>query len=108
MIQEIETRWRYVLALFGGLLAGGYIGSMLATIYVVVARKESVATIDPLQPFFLRYSWATLEASPAILQSAFLITGAVTFALTAVGVAGVYRGSLTQYDDAHFQSKSEI
>ncbi len=108
MIQDIETRWRYVLALFGGLLAGGYIGSMLATIYVVVARKESVATIDPLQPFFLRYSWATLEASPAILQSAFLIAGAVTFALTAVGVAGVYRGSLTQYDDAHFQSKSEI
>lgn len=108
MIQDIETRWRYVLAAVGGLLAGSYIGSMLATIYVILARREDIATIDPLEPFFLRYSWATLEAYPDILQVALLITGSVTIALTTIGVAGVYRGSLTQYDNTHFQSKAEI
>lgn len=108
VIQSIETRWRYVLALAGGLLAGGYTGSMLATIYVVIARKESLSTLDPLAPYFLRYSWANLESTPSILQSALIITAAIAFALTLVGVAGVYRGSLTQYDDAHFQNKREI
>ena len=87
MIQDIETRWRYVLAAVGGLLAGSYIGSMLATIYVILARREDIATIDPLEPFFMRYSWATLEAYPDILQVALLITGSVTIALTTIGVA---------------------
>lgn len=108
MIQNLETRWRYVLAFVAGIVAGGYIGSMLATVFVVVARKESTSTIDPLEPFFLRYSWATLEATPELLQVALLIMGGTMFALIALGVTGVYRGSLTQYDDAHFQSRSEI
>lgn len=108
MIQGLETRWRYLFATLGGLIAGTYIGAMIATIFVVVARKESVNSIDPLQPWFLRYSWAALQANEAILQTALAVTGGTAAVLTAIGVAGVYRGSLTQYDDAHFQSRAEI
>lgn len=108
MIQDMETKWRYLLALVGGLLAGGYIGSMLATIYVMLAKRVNLNTIDPLSPWFLEYPWATMQYTPEILQTALLITIGTTFAFCAIGIAGVYRGSLTQYDDAHFQSKAEI
>ena len=40
--------------------------------------------------------------------AALIITGAVTVALTLVGLAGVHRGRLNQYDDAHFQSRREL
>lgn len=108
MIHDIDTRWRYVLAGAGGVAVGLYVGAMLATIYVVIAFHGDVNTISPLEPFFLRYPWPTLSAAPQVLQPALLITGGFAAALTAIGVGGVYRGSLTQYDDAHFQSRAEI
>ena len=108
MIQNLETGWRYALAALGGLIAGTYIGAMIATIFVMVMRKEDVTTIDPLQPWFIRYSWASMQANGALLQTALLITCGTALVLTLIGVAGVYRGTLTQYDNAHFQSKSEI
>lgn len=108
MIQGMETRWRYVLAVLAGVLAGGYIGSMIATIYVVLAKRGDLNSIGPLDPWFLRYSWTSMQATPDLLNGALIITSAITAALTIVGVAGVYRGSLTKYDDAHFQSKREM
>ncbi|MCA0941924.1 type IV secretory system conjugative DNA transfer family protein [Salipiger pacificus] len=108
MIQNLDTAWRYPLAVIGGLLAGGYIGAMLATIYGALVFRESLSSLDPLEPWFLRWSWPTLQANPDALQVIFLINGLVALSLVAVGVAGVYRGRLTSYDDAHFQSRREM
>jgi len=108
MLSNFESPWRYPVALVLGLLTGLYVGGMLATIYVILAFRESLDTLDPLQPWFFRYPWAELAARPALLQSALIITGSVTAALVLVGLAGVHRGRLNQYDDAHFQTKREM
>lgn len=108
MLSNLETRWRYPVALAAGLLIGLYVGGMLATIYVILAFRESLDTLDPLQPWFIRYAWADMAARPPLLQSALIITGSVTAALVLVGLAGVHRGRLNQYDDAHFQTKREM
>ena len=108
MLSNLESAWRYPLAVALGLVTGIYIGGMLATIYVIVAFRENLDTLSPLGLWFFRYPWADLEARPATLQSALIITGAVTVALTLVGLAGVHRGRLNQYDDAHFQTKREL
>jgi len=75
---------------------------------VIVAFRENLDTLSPLGLWFIRYPWADLEARPATLQGALIITGAVTIALTLVGLAGVHRGRLNQYDDAHFQTRREL
>jgi type IV secretion system protein VirD4 len=108
MLSNLEAAWRYPLAVALGLVTGLYIGGMLATIYVIVAFRESLDTLSPLGIWFFRYPWADLEARPATLQGALIITGAVTVALTLVGLAGVHRGRLNQYDDAHFQTRREL
>lgn len=108
MLNSLETAWRYPIALVFGLLVGVYVGGMVATIYVILAFRQSIDTLDPLSPWFIRYPWAELAARPAVLEGALIITASVTLALTLVGLAGVYRGRLNQYDDAHFQSKREM
>jgi type IV secretion system protein VirD4 len=108
MLSNFETAWRYPAAIALGLIAGLYIGSMLATIYVVVAFRESLDTLNPVVPWFFRYPWADLAARPSILKGALIITGSVTAALILVGLAGVHRGRLNQYDDAHFQTRREL
>ena len=108
MLNSFESAWRYPVALVFGLLVGIYVGGMLATIYVIVAFRQSLDTLDPLKPWFIRYSWADLAARPSVLEGALIITGSVALALTIVGLAGVYRGRLNQYDDAHFQTKREM
>ncbi len=108
MIQDLETPWRYSLAGLGGLICGGYIGTMLATVLIMFVREGSVHAMDPLEPFFLRYSWASLQADQDLLQTAYLIVGVTVAGFMALGISGVYRGSLTQYDNAHYQSKKEI
>ncbi|OYX41278.1 MAG: hypothetical protein B7Z02_16285 [Rhodobacterales bacterium 32-67-9] len=108
MLSNLESAWRYPLAVALGLVTGLYIGGMLATVYVIVAFRENLETLSPLGLWFLRYPWADLEARPATLQGALIITGAVTIALTLVGLAGVHRGRLNQYDDAHFQTRREL
>ncbi|OYX37750.1 MAG: hypothetical protein B7Y91_01415 [Rhodobacterales bacterium 32-64-14] len=86
MLSNLDTAWRYPLTAF----------------------RESLDTLSPMGPWFLRYAWADLAARPSVLQGALIITGAVTVALTLVGLAGVHRGRLNQYDDAHFQSRREL
>ena len=108
MLSNLESAWRYPLAVALGLVTGLYIGGMLATIYVIVAFRENLDTLSPLGLWFFRYPWADLEARPATLQGALIITGAVSIALTLVGLAGVHRGRLNQYDDAHFQTRREL
>ena len=58
MLSNLDTAWRYPLALLLGLLTGLYIGGMLATIYVMTAFRESLDTLSPIGPWFLRYAWA--------------------------------------------------
>ena len=54
MLSNLDTAWRYPLALLLGLLTGLYIGGMLATIYVITAFRESLDTLSPMGPWFLR------------------------------------------------------
>lgn len=108
MLANLDTGWRYPLAAFLGLATGLYIGGMLATLYVMLAFGERLESLGPLDLWFLRYPWAILAARPATLHGALIITGAVTAALTIVGLAGVHRGRLNQYDNAHFQTRREM
>ena len=75
MLSNFETAWRYPAAIALGLIAGLYIGGMLATIYVIVAFRESLDTLNPVVPWFFRYPWADLAARPSILKGALIITG---------------------------------
>ena len=68
MLSNLDTAWRYPLALLLGLLTGLYVGGMLATIYVITAFRETLDTLSPLGPWFLRYAWADLAARPSVLQ----------------------------------------
>lgn len=108
MIQNVQSAWRYPAAVVGGLVSGGYVGAMAATIYVMIAMKEALATLKLTEPWFVRYSLSMLEGWPEVLYTALLITAAVPIAFIAIGVSGVYRGALTTYDTAHWQSKAEI
>ncbi len=65
MLSNLDTAWRYPLALLLGLLTGLYIGGMLATIYVITAFRESLDTLSPMGPWFLRYAWADLAERPS-------------------------------------------
>jgi type IV secretion system protein VirD4 len=51
MLSNLDTAWRYPLALLLGLLTGLYIGGMLATIYVITAFRESLDTLSPMGPW---------------------------------------------------------
>ena len=42
MLNSLETRWRYVLATAAGIIAGGYIGSMVATAYYMLIRGQDL------------------------------------------------------------------
>ena len=108
MIQSLESRWRYPLALTIGGGAGFYIGAMLATIYVMFVFGEDLNTIDFLNPWLLKYPQGQMAATPAILQTAWLITLVPTVLLAVTGMTSAYRGGLTRYDDAHFQTRSEL
>ena len=65
MLNSFESAWRYPIALIFGLLVGVYVGGMLATIYVILAFRQSLDTLDPLSPWFIRYPWADLARSHA-------------------------------------------
>ena len=73
MLSNFETGWRYPAAIALGLIAGLYIGGMLATIYVIVAFRESLDTLNPVVPWFFRYPWADLAARPSILKGALFL-----------------------------------
>ena len=108
MIQSLESKWRYPLALAIGAAAGFYIGAMLATIYVMVVFGEDLNRIDFLNPWLLKYPQGQMAATPAILQTAWLITLVPTVLFAVTGLTSAYRGGLTRYDDAHFQTRSEL
>ena len=108
MIQSIDGAWRYPLALTVGVGAGFYIGAMLATIYVMFVFGENLDTIDYLDPWLLKYTQARMSANPAILQTAWLITAVPTVLLGLTGITSAWRGGLTNYDDAHFQTRREL
>lgn len=108
MIQSMDSVWRYPLALTVGVGAGFYIGAMLATIYVMFVFGENMNTVDYFNPWLLRYSQAQMSANPAILQTAWLITAVPTLMLGLTGITSAWRGGLTRYDDAHFQTRREL
>jgi type IV secretion system protein VirD4 len=108
MLQSWDSKWRYPLALFVGLSAGTYIGAMIATIYVMFVFGDNLNSIDFLNPWFLRYSYDRIALNSAIEQTTWLITSVPAFLLAIVGLTSVHRGSLTDYDDAHFQTRAEL
>ena len=108
MIQSMDSVWRYPLALTVGVGAGAYIGAMLATLYVMFVFGENLNAVDFLDPWLLRYSQARMSANPAVLQTAWLITAVPTILLGLTGMTSAWRGGLTRYDDAHFQTRREL
>ena len=108
MIQSMDSRWRYPLAVTLGLAVGAWIGAALATLYVMVLFGEALDGFDLLSPWFLRYPETRFAANPAIEQTAWLITALPALLLAITGFTSVHRGALTDYDDAHFQTRREL
>ena len=108
MINNIESAWRYPIVIIIGILVGGYIGAMIATIYAMLVFREDLNSIDPLEPWFLRYDWDFLTQNSEVLQTILLLNGVVIVGMVMLGVSGVYRGRLTRYDQSHFQTRREL
>ena len=108
MLTSMDSRWRYPLAVTLGLAAGTWIGAALATLYLMVLFGENLAQFDILSPWLLDRTDPRLAANPAMVQTAWMITALPAVLLSVTGIASVHRGRLTDYDDAHFQSRREL
>ncbi|MEO1986429.1 MAG: type IV secretory system conjugative DNA transfer family protein [Martelella sp.] len=108
MLNSLETRWRYVLATAAGIIAGGYIGSMVATAYYMLIRGQDLNTINPLKPWFFAYPLYEVRSVSSVYDFILMLTFGTMALFTIIALAGVHRGTLTQYDNAHFQTKAEI
>lgn len=98
-----QHRWELGLRVAQrGLIAG----TALATIYVGFRMGQSLATLDPLSPWFLTHPQAL--DMPAVRNLALLLTGLVTFACTALGLGAMTRARLNTYDEAHWQGRREM
>lgn len=108
MLHAMESRWRYLIAVLLGLVVGAWIGASIATLYIIYLFGDDLRGFDILTPWLLDLSDPRLAANPAMEQTAWLITALPAILLATTGVTSVYRGSLTDYDDAHFQSRAEL
>lgn len=78
MLTAMESRWRFVITGLLGLGVGLVTGTGAATIYVGLCRGQSLATLDPLHPWFPAHPEA-LDL-PAVRDLALPIAGLITFA----------------------------
>ena len=108
MITSMESRWRYPLAAMIGLAGGAVLGLALATLAAMAMLREPLETFALAEPWFLRWSTAELGANPAVLRSVWMLTLGPMIAFAALGLVSAWRGGLTDYDDAHFQSIREM
>jgi type IV secretion system protein VirD4 len=108
MITSLDTRWRYPLAAAVGLAGGAVLGVALATLAAMAMLREPLTEFALSDPWFLRWSLAELDANPAVLRSVWMLTFGPMVALAALGLVSAWRGGLTEYDDAHFQSAREL
>ena len=108
MITSMESGWRYPLAAGLGLVAGGLLGVAIATLAALAMLREPLASFTIAEPWFLRWSTAELGANPAVLNSVWLLTLGPALAFAALGLVSAWRGALTDYDDAHFQTPREM
>ena len=108
MITSMESGWRYPLAAGLGLVAGGLLGVAIATLAALAMLREPLASFTIAEPWFLRWSTAELGANPAVLNSVWLLTFGPALAFAALGLVSAWRGALTDYDDAHFQTPHEM
>ena len=108
MMQSMDSRWRYPLAFFVGSAGGFYIGAMLASMYLILVYGQSPASLDLMRPWLLEHSQARVGSNPATLQAAWLITLVPAVIFAVIGLTSVHRGSLTEYDEARFQSRAEM
>lgn len=108
MLNEMDSNWRYGIIAIFGLIAGLYIGSMLATLYTMTVFGENLGTIKLTEPWFFRYPSTLWDSVPNVRNVASGITGIVTLGVITFGLASMYRGKLTAYGQAHWQSKPEM
>ena len=108
MITSMESRWRYPLAAAIGLAGGAVLGLALATLAAMAMLREPLETFALAEPWFVRWSTAELGANPAVLRSVWMLTLGPMIAFAALGLVSAWRGGLTDYDDAHFQSAREM
>ena len=108
MLNELDSNWRYGIITFIGLLAGLYIGSMLATLYTMTVFGENLNDIKLSEPWFFRYASTIWITYPDIKNIALGITAIVTLGVITFGIASMYRSKLTEYGSAHWQSKAEL
>ncbi|CTQ34861.1 type IV secretory system conjugative DNA transfer family protein [Jannaschia rubra] len=108
MITSMESRWRYPLAAMIGLAGGAVLGLALATLAAMAMLREPLETFALAEPWFVRWSTAELGVNPAVLRSVWMLTLGPMVAFAALGLVSAWRGGLTDYDDAHFQSAREM
>lgn len=108
MLHAMESRWRYPIAILLGLGVGTWIGAAIATLYLMARFGEDLGGFDIFELWLLNLSDPRVKANPAVEHTAWLITALPALLLAATGATSVHRGSLTDYDDAHFQSRPEL
>ena len=108
MLHAMESRWRYPIAILLGLGVGTWIGAAIATLYLMARFGEDLGGFDIFELWLLNLSDPRIKANPAVEHTAWLITALPALLLAATGATSVHRGSLTDYDDAHFQSRPEL
>lgn len=87
---------------------GLLVGTFLATLFAMLAMGDNLLGFDLMQPWFLLYDHARLSFRPDVQQTVWLLTAGCAFMGAMLGITAVKDGPLTQYDDSHFQSPSEL
>ena len=106
MLNTMDSPWRYPIAGLAGAFGGAVIGTILATMLAIVLMGDPIDTFALSNPWFLRYPVEWI--APSKERLIWFATALPVLLMAGIAIAGVHRGSLTTYDDAHFQSRAEM
>lgn len=108
MIQNIQSRWRYVWLALAGVIAGAAAGTAAATYYVAFRLGLDLQALGWHDIWFIGHRVGLKDSLPATYKVALLINTLPSVLLGIEAVGSNWRTRLTRYDESHFQRRTEV